>query len=256
MNTHGNQENQMSKNFELLRQTDWSQEFFQGLPTETRHIETAQKCIKRRPMGNDQISTLVQRVFLDPRSSHIRCVMFTANSRRVGCTWVCAHAAKMLAESIEGTVCAVDTNFREPALHSYFSVEGRDGLANAVAESRPAKEFAKQTQEANLWLVAAGRSTGRSGSTASGALLETHLRELRRGFDYLLVDAALVSTRSTATEAARVADGAVLVLRSTELGPKAVLDARRHLDKAHVPLLGVVLNQRSSVPSVLDRLMR
>ena len=156
----------MSKNFELLRQTDWSQEFFQGLPTETRHIETAQKCIKRRPMGNDQISTLVQRVFLDPRSSHIRCVMFTANSRRVGCTWVCAHAAKMLAESIEGTVCAVDTNFREPALHSYFSVEGRDGLANAVAESRPAKEFAKQTQEANLWLVAAGRSTGRSGSTA------------------------------------------------------------------------------------------
>ena len=247
----------MSRNFELLRQTDWSQEFFEGLPTEARHIETAQKCIRRRPMGNDQISTLVQRLFLDPRSSHIRCVMFTATSRRVGCTWMCAHAAKMLAESIEGTVCAVDTNFREPALHSYFSVEGRDGLRNAVAESRPAKEFAKQTHEANLWLIAAGRSTGRSGPTESGSLLETHLRELRGGFDYLLVDAGLVSTRSTAREAARVADGAVLVLRSTELGPKAVLDARRHLDRAHVPLLGVVLNQRSSVlPFVLDRLMR
>jgi Mrp family chromosome partitioning ATPase len=163
----------------------------------------------------------------------------------------------MLAESIEGTVCAVDTNFREPALHNYFSVEGRDGLRNAVAESRPAKEFAKQTHEANLWLIAAGRSTGRSGPTESGSLLETHLRELRGGFDYLLVDAGLVSTRSTAREAARVADGAVLVLRSTELGPKAVLDARRHLDRAHVPLLGVVPNQRSSaLPFVLDRLMR
>jgi Mrp family chromosome partitioning ATPase len=247
----------MSRNFELLRQSDWSQEFFEGLPAESPHIDTPQKRIKRRPMGNDQISTLVQRVFLDPKSSHIRCVMFTANSRRVGCTWMCAHTAKMLAESIEGTVCAVDTNFREPALHNYFSVEGRDGLRNAVAESRPAKEFAKQTHEANLWLIAAGRSTGRSGPTESGSLLETHLRELRGGFDYLLVDAGLVSTRSTAREAARVADGAVLVLRSTELGPKAVLDARRHLDRAHVPLLGVVPNQRSSaLPFVLDRLMR
>jgi Mrp family chromosome partitioning ATPase len=247
----------MSKNFELLRQSGWSQEFFQGLPTESRHFETAQRRIKRRPMGNDQISQLVQRVFLDPRNPQIRCVMFTAISRRVGCTWTCAHAAKILAESIEGTVCAVDTNFREPALHHYFSVEGRDGLANAVAETRPAKEFAKHIHEGNLWLVAAGRSTGRSGPTADGALLETYLRELRGGFDYLLVDAALVSARSNATAVARAVEGAVLVVESTESGPHAVLDARRHLDRAHVPLLGVVLNQRSSVlPSVLDRLMR
>lgn len=245
----------MSKNFELLRQAGWDQDFFPDLPTDEQPPEPREHRTIRPRLGNDQISKLVQRIFLDPRSSHIRSVVFTATSRRVGCTQTCIQTARALADSAEGTVCAVDANFSAPALSKHFSAEMQEGLSESMARANPIGNFAKQVNESGLWIVSAGRPPGKASSTSTAALLHARLRELKTGFDYVLVDAPPI--HPTWLPSGSAFDGAVLVVTSGAVGPKDVVEARKQLDRARVPLLGVVLNQRASaLPSILDRLMR
>ena len=236
----------MSKNFELLRQASWSQEFFADLPTESHASEPNQQRVKRSPTGSDQISTFVRGTFLNPRGPHIQSVLLAGLSRGAACTRTCAQAAKVLADSIEGKVCVVDANFRAPALHQYFSHESQAGLSDAMIRSKPPGEFATKVNWSNLWLVTAGYQNERARSVANNAILETYLRELREQFDYLLIDSEVVDSGAGAPAGCRAVDGVVLVGESREVVPDFVLKMRKTLERARVPLLGVVLNESES----------
>jgi Mrp family chromosome partitioning ATPase len=250
----------MSKNFELLRQADWRQEYFEGLPStpspehSTHHPSSRRKRFRVR---NDQISNLVRRVFLDPRSLQVRTVMFCGATRKTGCTWTCVNTAKALSDSVAGTVCVIDANFLAPSLHNYFSATSSSGISDAIFESTPSKQFATQCEDTNLWVLPAGKQCRRLMTLPDKSLLESHLRELRGEFDYLLVDAPALSSGSLAVSIGRVGDGTVLVLESSGIAPNVLLQARKHLDRAQVQLFGVVLNQREpTLPPVLDRLIK
>jgi Mrp family chromosome partitioning ATPase len=247
----------MSRNFELLRQAGWSQEYFQDVPPESRTEKTSRRRHKLPPRGNDQVSALVRRIFLNPLSADVRSVMFARITQRSGCTWTCAQAAKILADAIDGTVCAVDANFQTPALHQHFGEEAHAGLSDAIAGSKPIYELAQQVKGANLWLVAAGLQCERAKKLASNAVLETHLRELKSRFDYLLVDSEIAGSGYGSPAGCRSVDGVVLVADARQITPKAVLVTRKKLESAHVSLFGVVLNQNETeLPSFLERLMK
>ncbi|HUN63409.1 MAG TPA: hypothetical protein VMU53_15540 [Candidatus Sulfotelmatobacter sp.] len=251
----------MSRNFELLREAGWRQELFEGLPTapEPTHEEPVIPAETRRqpPVRNDQISMLVRKVFLDPHRVRNRAVMFSSVARGAGCTWTCAQAAKTLAGAVSGDVCVVDANFEAPVLHEQFSVAGRVGLADAVFASKRAKEFVVRAGQKNLWMLPAGDVEKRALSLSNGPILESHLRELRGDFDFLLIDGPPLTAGAHACSIGRAGDGAILVLNSAGIPPALLLNARKQLDAAGLPLFGVVLNQRESgLPPLLDRLMK
>jgi len=247
----------MSKNFELLRQAGWRQDLFEGFPPEPPAEPTATRRAKRVPLGEDQISTLVRRIFLDSDRSEIRTVMFSGVVRSVGCTRTCSQAAKALANAVAGSVCVVDTNFEAPSLHHQISQTAGSGLSDAIVESKPGKEYAERVADSNLWMLAAGNQVRRLNGFSKGATLESYLRELAGEFDYLLVDGPSLTSGPQALSVGRAGDGAVLVMESTGVAPHLLLKARKQLQAARVPLFGVVLNQREpALPALLDRLMK
>jgi protein-tyrosine kinase len=250
----------MSKNFELLRQAGWRQDYFEGLPSSPHpehSVHHPPLRSKRFSIRNDQISMLVRKVFLDSRNSHVCMVMFSGAARNVGCTWTCANAAKALANSVTGSICAVDANFLAPSLHTHFEGQLSPGISDAIIESVPPKQFAQQFEDTNLWLLPAGSQCKSVLTLPDRSSRESRLRELRGEFDYLLVDVPALPSGSLATSVGQSVDGAVLVLQSSGIAPNVLLQARKHLDAARVQLFGVVLNQREPVlPSVLDRLMK
>jgi len=251
----------MSRNFELLRQASWSQEFFQDMPTEAPtevpSRDTNRRRMKRPPPGNDQVSVFVRRAFLNPHNPSVRSIMFAGLYRRAGCTWTCAQTAKILADSVDGDICAVDTNFHAPALHHHFLGQPQGGLSDAMCASKPAAESAKQVNGSNLWLVPVGYQNERARSMMDSTILEKHLRELRNRFDYLLIDGVLQGSGTGVPAGCRAVDGVVLVAESGGIEPKMVFSLRRRLESAHVPLLGVVLNQRlAERASMFERLIR
>jgi Mrp family chromosome partitioning ATPase len=262
----------MSKNFELLREAGWRQEIFEGLPcpaaedpeptpppkasrpatTASRQTAAGQPTPPQLP--GDQVSQLVRKVFIE---SPNRSVMFLGTERGAVCTWACAQAARTLSRAVNGKVCVVDANFGSPALHEHFGKVAPSGLADAVFASKPAKEFAERLNGKNLWLLTAGSEEKRTMVLQNKSFLQSHLRELRDDFDYILVDGPTLSSDPTLASVGRSVDGGVLVLESAGVAPNLLLKAKKQLNAAKLPLLGAVLMQsKSDLPPILDRLMK
>jgi Mrp family chromosome partitioning ATPase len=251
----------MSKNFELLREAGWRQEIFEGLPTPPdAEPEDAQPAARRPTTANhaalagDQVSELVRKIFLD--SPH-RSVMFFAAEKGAACTWACAQSAKALAGAVGGTVCAVDANFSQPALHEQFAKFAPSGLADAVFAAKPAKEFAEETGKENLWVLTAGSEEKRTLALQNKSFLQSHLQELKSDFDYILIDGPTLSSDPLLASVGRGVDGAVLVLNSSGIAPNLLVKAKKQLEAARLPLLGAVLTQgQSEMSSLFRRLIK
>lgn len=233
----------MSKNFELLRRAGWGEEYLEGIPspvyTERRPIPRPQGV----PRPTDQISALVQKLFQRSGSQAIRCIVFLGCTESSGGTSVCARTAQALAGKVEDRVCMVDAKFENPSAHRFFGKDNLVGLRDAVAHSRRGDNFVKQVEESNLWLLPAGDPGTDDRKAISQRGLTSCLIELRTDFQYVLIDAPPLISKSALPALAQVADGAILVVDASGVAADTALKGRARLRKANLRLIGVVLNQ-------------
>lgn len=241
----------MSKNFELLRQTGWMQQYFDGIESDPP-AETV-KCVETRfhASSNEQICQLVRRVFLNSRAPHVCSVLFSSASANADCTQTCAQSGKALASLVDAKVCVVDANLDAPSLHREFGDDNLTGFSDAVFQSKPAKLFVKQVEATNLYFLAAGDRQAYSASRASE--IAGRLQELRGNFDYLLVLAPPAGSGRSMSSLGRACDGAVLILETSGVALDSILKVRAHLKAARVPLFGVVLSGNASSSTFVSR---
>lgn len=210
---------------------------------------------KRQAASNDEILKLVQRVFLFPAEKKVPSVVaFCGANRGAGCSWVCARAAESLVEQAEGSVCLVDANLRNPALHREFETKRAPGFVELIEGSRPVSDFARRIHGGNLWLVTAG-SVENNGNTFLNTLrLRTRFSDLRAEFDSVLVDTPAMDWSAEALLLSQLADGVVLVLGSDSTRREAARNAKLSFEAAQVPMLGAVLNRRTyPIPGAIYR---
>lgn len=232
----------MSRNFELLRRAGWGEEYLEGIPTPvpSQRSPIAKRSNPAHP--TDRISALVQKLFLGNGNSQMRCVVFLGWAGS-GCgTSVCGRSALTLAKQVGDRVCVVDTKFERPSVHEFFGKDNLAGLRDAVEHSRGVDNFAKQVEDTNLWVLPAGApDKGRRGSISQRSLAAC-LQQLRTEFQYMLIDAPPLSSKSELSALAEASDGAVLVVDSSAVTADAALRGRAQLRKANLRLLGMVLN--------------
>ncbi len=203
----------------------------------------------------DEIAKLVQRVFVLPSAAKTPgAVAFCGAEHGVGCSWICARAGESLAAQVPGTVCIVDANLRGRSLHTFFSMDVRPGLAEAIKEPRPIVNFIRQANRHNLWVLTAGGSGNGENGALNPARLRARISELRTQFDYLLIDTPPIAEFSDGMLVAQIADGAILVVGSHSTRREAARAAKHSFDTAKIPVLGVVLNKRTyPIPERLYR---
>ena len=82
--------------------------------------------------------------------------------------------------------------------------------------------------------------------------LKNRFAELRKEFDYVLVDAPPLSRYADAITLGQVTDGFVLVVEANATRRAVALLAAASLRAAHIRILGAVLNKRTfPIPSLL-----
>ncbi|HET7109133.1 MAG TPA: hypothetical protein VFI38_20135 [Candidatus Acidoferrum sp.] len=234
----------MSRNFELLRQAGWGEEYLEGIPTPVPSRRSPVPIAKHAdPVHpSDRISALVQKLFSGNGDSQMRCVVFLGWAESGSGTSVCGRAARRLAEQVPDRVCVVDTKFERPSVHEFFGKDNLAGLRDAVEHSRGGDKFAKQVADTNLWVLPAGApDKGRRGDISQSGLAAC-LQQLRTEYEYLLIDAPPLSSNSELSALARASDGAVLVVGASGVTADAALRGRARLRKANLRLLGMVLN--------------
>jgi Mrp family chromosome partitioning ATPase len=201
--------------------------------------------------ARDQVVSLVDRVFLFTNSSSPRVVVFSNVEKGNSSSAICLHAAQILAARVSGEVCLVNANGEESLLHRSGPKEGFPGLADAIESSTPIRTFAVQTGS-NLWFLPAG-SRRDSSYRYSSDRLRGRMMELRKQFDYILIEAPSASAATTIL-LGQIADGVVMVVEAHSTRRETARIAKDTLEGAHVTLLGAVLNNRTfPIPEALYR---
>lgn len=209
----------------------------------------------RKQAAHDEIARLIHRVFLSPApGKEHKTVVFCGIDSGVGCSWVCARTAELLASHTSGRVCLIDANLRSPSLHNLFRTDVSPGFAEAMSQGGPLDNFVRSTCAKHLWLMPAGTM----GAVPNGALhpLRLHERfsELRTEFDFLLVDVPAISLYSDALPLGRLSNGIILVIDSNTTRRESARMAKENFEDAEVPLLGAVLNKRTyPIPEAVYR---
>jgi Mrp family chromosome partitioning ATPase len=194
---------------------------------------------------------LVQRLFLTLEGTAPRVVTFAAVDSGNGCNLLCASAARVLAESIPGSVCLVEADFRAPSL-AHNGVSNGCGLADALREEGPVRTWAKPIGPENLWLISSGTIAEDSLSRFNGDRMLHRLRELRGEFNYLVIAAPPLNAYADGMVLGRLSDGVVLVLEANATRREAALRITESLRSSKITVLGAVLNNRTfPIPEVL-----
>jgi Mrp family chromosome partitioning ATPase len=199
-----------------------------------------------------ELTKLVQRLFLAAYPSEPRMVTFTAVDRGNGCSWTCARLAEILSETPDRRVCLIDANHTSPGLSNEFHCEKPLQLSDQEWSLAMIKRR-EDAVESNLWLLAY-RPLWNSLNSASLEGFQSRLAELSNHFRYVLIDAPPLNSSGHAALLARMADGAVIVLAANDTRRESAKKVKQLLSESGVPVLGAVLNKRVfPVPETLYR---
>jgi len=245
----------LSRNFELLSQlgrlhelVDSPQETPLAPPAAPQAVAAAPEddfpstpTLEMSGAVKDEIGRLVQSLFLGPQGS--RRVVFAGTESGCGSTWMCAHAAEILAQT-RGTVCVMDCNLRTPGLHEQFGQQNHHGLSDALMGTNPVRQYAHRLSK-NLWLLSCGSAAEAGQSLLGSERMRARLTELRGAFDYILIDAAPLNAFNDAIVLGAQTDGVVLMLKANSSRRESARNAVQELHAANVRTLGAVLNQRT-----------
>jgi protein-tyrosine kinase len=243
----------MSKNFELLYQVGKAGDMLRAdaepvpapvvdLPLD---LSPSIPAVEIGGMAREELTKLVHRLFLVGGEQGPRHVVFTGTELGNGCTWMCAHAAEILASQVGGSVCIVDGNLSSPSLHHQFGVDNHFGLADALAGDGPIRQFARQLSRSNLWLLSCGAVNENSQQLVASGRIRARISELRAEFDYVLMDVAPMNVCNHTMTFGSLLDGVVLVIKATSTRRDWAREAVQQLRESNVRVLGVVLNERT-----------
>jgi protein-tyrosine kinase len=242
----------VSRNFELLDQAGRLQQMLeapveapapQSMPATDQGPSTP--ALDVAGTEREEIAKLVLNLFLLPGAHGPRQVAFTGMEAGTGCSWICARVGEVLASQTNGSVCVVDCNLRSPGLHQQFAISNHFGLSDALLQSNPVHQYARQLSRKNLWLLSCGSTIENWQEQVSSESLRLRLAELRSQFDYVLLDVAPVNSCNDCIVLGKSSDGVVLVLKANSTRRETAQRALKELKAAHIPILGAVLNQRT-----------
>ena len=138
------------------------------------------------------------------------------------------------------SVLTLDCDLRGPRLHDIFDVSNSRGLVDILAAGDKVEEVWREPTP-RLKLICAGPPPPNPAELLSSRSLAEFLAEMRRRFDYVLVDTPPVGVSDSAVLAAN-GDGVLLVLDSQRTRKGPLLQALRTLRGVGANVLGTVMN--------------
>ena len=160
-----------------------------------------------------------------------------------GKSTLAANLAASIAQSGKRAVL-IDCDFRKPRVHKIFDLPstGEVGLAGVIAGEAPIQAAVRPSGLPNLDLLPCGPRPANPAELLTSPQFQEALDELRRAYDFVIVDTPpLLAVSDPAVVAPRV-DGVILTFRMTKKVRPAAERAREQLAALGANVLGVVVN--------------
>jgi hypothetical protein len=198
--------------------------------------------------ARQQIRGLVRQVFFSNAARPVRQVVCSALEPESDMRSLCRSMGEALALQTPATVAVVGGY---PRLLQEADAQRENPADRSFKDaSTPLRQVSARVR-GNLWLVPDGENGG--GSVTAGSL-HSYLGEVRRQFEYSIVQAPPAGESDGATAMAQFADGIILVLSAHHSRRAAARKIKAALEAAHVRILGAVLSDRMfPIPEAIYR---
>lgn len=194
-----------------------------------------------RSAYNEQFRALRTRVLQAGEHQQVRTIVLTSAGIGEGKTMTSLNLSWLLAQT-EGVRCLlIDSDLRAPCATNYLGLDIPVGLSEVLGGDIPLEEAIVRLEPAGLYLLPGGRARDDVAELLSGPTYARVLKEARRLFDYVVIDAPPLGIFTDANVLIDKADGALLVVRA---GKTKYATVDRLLDQLpRERMLGVVLNR-------------
>jgi polysaccharide biosynthesis transport protein len=175
------------------------------------------------------------------RQKPIHTILITSPFPGEGKTTVAANLAVALAR--HSRTCLIDADLRHPKVTPTFGVTVRLRLLDALSNPGMIQEIPEEGSETpNLTVLGAEQGAPKAVEALTSKKMENLLSELRKKFEYVVLDSPPIIPFAEARWLSTCADGIVLVARCSTTTRKAMMRSMEILDEARGSVLGVVLN--------------
>jgi polysaccharide biosynthesis transport protein len=228
----------MSQNVDLLSQIEAD---FQSLKTTPPLASQAKDRSDNtgRNRFDRELLRLAHAVFLVEDAQAPREVVICGVEQENGSSRICFELARLLAFCSNKPVCLVDGDIRSHPLSKmldYASFAATPTTAHGICVPG----------EPNLWCsVTNVLDPVNQGVLAPPSQLRQALSDLRKAFEFVLIDAPGLNSHSDALALGRLADATILIIEANATRKTSALKAKKALAAANVRLLGTILNNRT-----------
>ncbi|MGH9469068.1 MAG: polysaccharide biosynthesis tyrosine autokinase, partial [Terriglobia bacterium] len=170
-------------------------------------------------------------------------ILVTSTQPLEGKTSTSLNLALTLAQRSSRTL-VIDADLRKQGICAALGVKGAAGLSGILTGANRLEETLQVVDGLHgLSVLPAGPRPPNPAELLSSSAMEQLLAELRRRFDYLVIDSPPLLPVTDATVLSALVDGVVLVVECRVTDRGALVRAHRTLENAGARVLGTVLNK-------------
>ena len=157
-----------------------------------------------------------------------------------GKTTVACNLAVSLG-CVDKKVILVDLDFRRPRAHRLFELSKEKGIAEYLTGELTLKEIIKPTNYKNVEVMTRGVEIHNPSLVLVSEKFKAMINELRKTYDYIILDCPPVLQASDYIHISKVADGTLFLVAYATTTRTQVREAISELRKNGVKLLGSVI---------------
>jgi len=189
------------------------------------------------------LRTKLQYAFSDDKKCHI--FMISSAMAGEGKSLISVNLAYSLAQ-LNKRVLLIDCDMRQPTLAEKIQMSKKDGLAEYLTGYAELKDVIRQgnpdTIGAGVDVIVAGHNPPNPIELLSSEKMARMIEKLRESYAYIILDVPPMGEVSDAMVAAKLADGAILVIRQNYCNRNVFRDTVSQLEFVNAKILGVVNN--------------
>lgn len=190
--------------------------------------------------GCEQYRTLRTQVFHAAERRLAQVIVLTSATEGEGKTSTALNLAFAIAQSKEKRVLVIDSDLRRPEVATHLGLDPEKGLSHVLEGECDVMRPVIHITDSNLYILPACGAADNPAELLSSERLSDILAELRRYFDFILVDSPPVMPFADARLLAHHADAVMMVVRAGAAPYNTVEQAIAALPAGR--FLGVVLN--------------
>ena len=189
----------------------------------------------------EQFRSLRTRILQSAEREKMRVFVVTSSGIGEGKTLTALNLAWLLAQTDGVRALVIDADLRQPCATDYLAIDAQTGLSDVLGGQVGLQQAIVRLDPAGLYLLPGGQARDDVAELLSGPTFESIIKEARRMFDYIIIDAPPMGIFTDASLLINRADGALLVVRAGKTRYALLDKLLEQLPRER--LLGVILNR-------------